>query len=88
MDWVKQQITVLCKIVRQDAIPLTDSFNFTDFIINSPLGRYDGDIYRAYFQTVVGAHEPGVLASYYKSSIWPVLNRERDDDDVLELDDD
>jgi hypothetical protein len=28
-----------------DVIPLTDSFNFSDYLINSPFGRYDGNMY-------------------------------------------
>ncbi len=45
----------MCKLVRADCVPLTDAFNFTDFVVGSPLGRFDGDIYRHYFYTVTHA---------------------------------
>ena len=31
--------------IRRDAVPLVDSFDFTDFYLNSALGRFDGDVY-------------------------------------------
>ncbi len=88
MDWIRSQVSTLCKIVRKDAIPLTDSFNFSDFIINSPLGKYDGNIYESYFNLVSSAHEPATIPPYFESTIYPLLNRERVDEDPLELDDD
>lgn len=36
-------IRELCKEVRKQAVPLVDAFNIPDFILNSPLGRYDGN---------------------------------------------
>jgi hypothetical protein len=33
-------------------VPLVDAFALSDHIINSPLGRYDGQIYEAYFDQV------------------------------------
>ena len=44
MEWIKSKVSELCKVVRKDAIALTDAFNFSDYIINSPLGKYDGDM--------------------------------------------
>ncbi|KCV71317.1 hypothetical protein H696_02263 [Fonticula alba] len=38
--------------IRADAVPLVDSFALPDFILASPFGRYDGDVYRAYFDRV------------------------------------
>lgn len=34
------------------AVPVVDAFALSDHIINSPLGRYDGQIYEAYFDQV------------------------------------
>lgn len=39
--------------VRQQAIPLVDSFNLSDYFINSPIGNYNGDVYKNYFQKVI-----------------------------------
>lgn len=33
--------------VRPDAVALVDSFGFEDYVLNSALGRYDGDVYTA-----------------------------------------
>jgi len=32
-----------------DAIPLVDAFNFSDSMLNSALGRYDGNVYEVSF---------------------------------------
>lgn len=87
MDWIRDLVTSLCRTIRGSAVSLTDAFNFSDFIINSPLGRYDGNIYETYFGVVNDAHKPAVIPPYFQSTIYPILNRVREDDDVLELDD-
>lgn len=33
--------------LRPDAVALVDGFGFEDYILNSALGRHDGDVYRA-----------------------------------------
>ena len=49
---VREAVPKYCKMMKEDAVPLVDAFNLSDFVIGSPLGRYDGDIYRAYFDKV------------------------------------
>ena len=34
----------------QEAVPLVDAFDFHDQILNSALGRYDGDVYRHLYE--------------------------------------
>jgi len=46
-DLVRKQIVALLPVVRKNAVLLTDAWDFTDFELNSTIGRYDGDIYRA-----------------------------------------
>jgi acyl-CoA oxidase len=75
MDWIRQQVTHLCKEIRKDAIPLTDSFNFSDFIINSPLGRYDGNIYESYFSQVTSSHKPAQIPPYFHSHVHMINDR-------------
>lgn len=43
LDIVSETVTRLCAEVRTYAISLVDSFCYSDHIINSPFGRYDGD---------------------------------------------
>jgi len=78
---LRSQVPVYCQLVRQDAIPLTDSFGLTDFVINSPLGRYDGDIYRHYFEKVKRAPGGQGKAPYFDSHIKPLLTRKLDTED-------
>lgn len=87
MDWIRGHVSALCKLVRKDAIPLTDSFGFSDFIVNSPFGRYDGNVYETYFKQVQLAHKPAQVPPYFKSEIAPLLSRKMDTEGHLELED-
>lgn len=42
-----QQRNQLLLELRPDAVPLVDSFGIEDYLLNSCLGRSDGDVYRA-----------------------------------------
>ncbi|RLN72274.1 hypothetical protein BBJ28_00026711, partial [Nothophytophthora sp. Chile5] len=46
-ELVRAQVVRLLPIVRKNCVLLTDAWDFTDFELNSTIGRYDGDIYRA-----------------------------------------
>ncbi|KAF9193518.1 fatty-acyl coenzyme A oxidase [Haplosporangium sp. Z 767] len=86
MDYVRAQVNVFCREVRQEYIPLIDAFNYSDYMINSPLGVYDGNIYEKYFDQVkrqnpVGASHP------YLPLIQSLLRRDIEDDEPLEDDD-
>eukprot|EP00160_Parvularia_atlantis_P017138 Unigene5768_Nuclearia_a/m.17629 Unigene5768_Nuclearia_a/g.17629 ORF Unigene5768_Nuclearia_a/g.17629 Unigene5768_Nuclearia_a/m.17629 type:complete len:704 (-) Unigene5768_Nuclearia_a:44-2155(-) len=74
-DLVRQEVFEMCKLVRNDCVPLTDAFNYTDFVVGSPLGRFDGDIYRHYFHTVT--HAPGAtgVPLYFESTIKRLFTR-------------
>lgn len=90
IDWINEKITVLCKQVRMESISLTDAFNYTDFIINSPFGRYDGNVYESYFGMVQKANRPAVIPPYFESEIRPLFTRDvgNADDEYLDLEDD
>ncbi|TDH71300.1 hypothetical protein CCR75_004642 [Bremia lactucae] len=42
-----EQVLRLLPIIRKNSVLLTDAWDFSDFELNSTIGRYDGDIYRA-----------------------------------------
>ncbi|CAG8616626.1 5199_t:CDS:2 [Paraglomus occultum] len=42
---VKDQVLALLKEVRPNAVALVDSFRFSDYTLQSALGRYDGKVY-------------------------------------------
>ena len=44
-----QLYSLLCE-VRKEAVPLVDAFDFPDQLLNSALGRYDGDVYTHLYQ--------------------------------------
>ncbi|KAF9138338.1 fatty-acyl coenzyme A oxidase [Mortierella sp. GBA39] len=85
MDFVRSQVNVFCREVREEYIPLIDAFNYSDYMINSPLGVYDGNVYEKYFDQVkrqnpVGGEHP------YLPLIQSLLRREIEDDEPLEDD--
>jgi len=88
VEAVRQEVDRLCKEVRDDAIGLTDAFGYSDFFINSPLGKFDGDVYRAYFDKITRSNPPGQRAEYFESTIKPLLSRDISGDEVIEMEDD
>ncbi|KAG6614606.1 Acyl-coenzyme A oxidase [Phytophthora cinnamomi] len=46
-DLVREQVVRILPIIRKNCVLLTDAWDFSDFELNSTIGRYDGDIYRA-----------------------------------------
>lgn len=41
--------------VRPDAVALVDSFGFEDYVLNSAIGRHDGDVYTALLKAAEGS---------------------------------
>ncbi|KAF0692312.1 Aste57867_16601 [Aphanomyces stellatus] len=66
--WSQDQLLELLRVVRPNAVALVDGFGFSDFELNSAIGRYDGDIYRALIERAT--HEPlnatDVTPGYHK----------------------
>ncbi len=50
VSYAREQLYLLMKVVRKEAIPLVDAFDFPDGVLNSALGRYDGDVYNSLFK--------------------------------------
>ncbi|GAA5932222.1 hypothetical protein JCM1841_005155 [Sporobolomyces salmonicolor] len=91
MDFISAEVTRLCAELRKSAVLLTDSFNFSDHIINSPLGCYDGDVYEKYFSRVRESNPFEPVHPYFDRIIKPLIEREPlelgDDADAMDLDD-
>ncbi|XP_001628716.2 peroxisomal acyl-coenzyme A oxidase 1 [Nematostella vectensis] len=47
---VRDQIMELFSKIRPDAVALVDAFDYSDFVLNSALGRYDGQVYQRLFE--------------------------------------
>lgn len=63
---------------------LTDSFGLSDYAINSPLGSFDGDVYRRMFERV-SLSTPFQKHPYFERVIKPVLLRKDVEADRIEL---
>ncbi|GAA6033645.1 hypothetical protein JCM8097_004363 [Rhodosporidiobolus ruineniae] len=91
IEVISKEVTRLCAVLRKSAVLLTDAFNFSDHIINSPLGCYDGDIYEKYYQRVKDSNPFEMVHPYFDRLIKPLIEREPlelgDDVDDMDLDD-
>lgn len=65
----------VCKELRPDVIALTDSFQFSDFIVNSAIGKHDGNIYENYYGTVKQLNPPKFTKAPYSAEFETALNR-------------
>ncbi|CEP17474.1 hypothetical protein [Parasitella parasitica] len=75
IEFVRSSVNKLCAEVREQAIPLVDSFNLSDYIINSPLGRKDGNVYVHYFEQVKRSNPQGEHP-YFNRLIKPLIERD------------
>ncbi|KAG0205246.1 acyl-Coenzyme A oxidase [Mortierella sp. NVP41] len=71
---VRQLFLDQCKELRRDAIPLIDAWAIPDFILKAPIGKYDGNIYPAYFGTVTAAQKSFDAPDYWHKYARPMLN--------------
>ncbi|KUF80002.1 Acyl-coenzyme A oxidase [Phytophthora nicotianae] len=56
MPIIRANIEELLKLIRPHAVTLVDGFNFSDHTLNSTLGRYDGNVYEALYESA--QHDP------------------------------
>lgn len=68
--WVRDSVKSLLGQLRREAIGLVDAWDFTDYSLNSVLGRNDGQVYQSLFDWAMkepanqGANGLGVVANY------------------------
>jgi len=48
---VKRAVKQLTTAIRPDSVALTDAFDFPDEVLNSTIGRFDGNIYEASYES-------------------------------------
>ncbi|OBA19721.1 acyl-CoA oxidase [Metschnikowia bicuspidata var. bicuspidata NRRL YB-4993] len=65
-----------CLEVRDQAIPLTDSFQIPDTLLNLAIGVYDGNWYENYFRVVKTLNDPSETKAAYSSDLEAMLNRD------------
>lgn len=78
VTFLPEQIARTLKAIRANAVGLCDSWDFPDFLLNSSLGRYDGDVYQDLFDSTKGKglNKEGALKEAYIKHIKPLLNGE------------
>ncbi|KAK3834320.1 MAG: hypothetical protein JOS17DRAFT_738678 [Linnemannia elongata] len=74
---VRQLFLDQCKDLRKDAIPLIDAWAIPDFVLKAPIGKYDGNIYPAYFGTVTAAQKSFDAPDYWHKYAYPMLNEKK-----------
>jgi len=75
IDWLQTEIRQLYVELRPDAVGLTDAFHLSDYVLNSVLGRFDGNVYEAFFERVKS--QPGGQATvtpYFDKLIKPMTS--------------
>jgi acyl-CoA oxidase len=55
LSMARNQLYHFLSVIRYEAVPLVDAFDFHDVILNSCLGRYDGDVYRHMYEWALKA---------------------------------
>ncbi|GLD66665.1 peroxisomal acyl-coenzyme A oxidase 3 isoform X1 [Lates japonicus] len=65
-ELVQIAILTLCSQLKDDAVALVDVFAPTDFILNSPIGNADGQLYRNLWSTVMQGSEVVNRPSWWK----------------------
>ncbi|KAK9316325.1 acyl-CoA oxidase-domain-containing protein [Lipomyces starkeyi] len=89
IDDIRELCNLYCRKVREQAVPITDAFNLSDFFINSAIGRYDGNVYENYFTQVKRQNPSNPQAPYFEKVIKPFVHRVAEVEvDAEELDED
>ncbi|XP_058950187.2 peroxisomal acyl-coenzyme A oxidase 1-like [Pocillopora verrucosa] len=65
---IRQQVYDLMDKLRPEAVALVDAFDHSDYVLNSPLGRFDGNVYEDLFRWAQRSelNDEQVQPGYYK----------------------
>lgn len=65
---IRQQVYALMEQLRPEAVALVDAFDHSDYLLNSPLGRFDGKVYEDLFRWAQRSelNDQEVQPGYYK----------------------
>lgn len=73
--WARTAVRQLLAAVRPDAVALVDSFKFSDRLLGSALGRYDGRVYETLWEWA--QREPlnrSPVADGYRQFLRPLIH--------------
>ncbi|NXP70043.1 ACOX2 oxidase, partial [Ramphastos sulfuratus] len=74
MDMVTASYLDLLPIIRKDAVPLVDAFDFTDKSLNSALGSYDGHVYQRLYEWAQKSPTNKQMSPAYEKYLKPLLH--------------
>lgn len=76
VDFLSRAVKDLLFEIRKDAVPLVDAFNFSDTTLNSAIGRYDGKVYEALFDSALqNPMNQFPISPGYNEIIKPLMNK-------------
>ncbi|XP_013804327.2 peroxisomal acyl-coenzyme A oxidase 2 [Apteryx mantelli] len=73
MDLVTASYLDLLAVIRMDAVPLVDAFDFTDKSLNSALGSYDGQVYHRLYEWAQKSPTNQQVSPAYGKYLKPLL---------------
>ncbi|XP_009984459.1 PREDICTED: peroxisomal acyl-coenzyme A oxidase 2 [Tauraco erythrolophus] len=74
MDMVTASYLDLLPVIRKDAVPLVDAFDFTDKSLNSALGSYDGQVYQRLYEWAQKSPTNKQMSPAYEKYLKPLLH--------------
>ncbi|KFO80649.1 Peroxisomal acyl-coenzyme A oxidase 2, partial [Cuculus canorus] len=74
MDMVTASYLDLLAVIRKDAVPLVDAFDFTDKSLNSALGSYDGQAYQRLYEWAQKSPTNKQISPAYEKYLKPLLH--------------
>ncbi|XP_029899458.1 peroxisomal acyl-coenzyme A oxidase 2 isoform X2 [Aquila chrysaetos chrysaetos] len=75
MDMVTASYLDLLAVIRKDAVPLVDAFDFTDKTLNSALGSYDGQVYQRLYEWAQKSPTNKQMSPAYERYLKPLLHK-------------
>ncbi|KFQ46965.1 Peroxisomal acyl-coenzyme A oxidase 2, partial [Nestor notabilis] len=75
MDMVTASYLDLLAVIRKDAVPLVDAFDFTDKTLNSALGSYDGQVYQRLYEWAQKSPTNTQMNPAYERYLKPLLHK-------------
>ncbi|KAK3775877.1 hypothetical protein RRG08_011441 [Elysia crispata] len=68
---IREAILLLCQQLKPDAVSLVDAIAPPDFILNSPIGASDGQIYKNLYGAMIQGSKTLERASYWQEAVTP-----------------
>ncbi|KAH9525616.1 acyl-Coenzyme A oxidase [Bulinus truncatus] len=73
---IREAILQLCLLLKPDAVSLVDAIAPPDFILSSPIGCSDGQIYKNLYSAMMQGNRTLERANYWQEAITPPPKRE------------